>query len=97
MKLQGSYLDNEAEVLSMAGAEQTEIGRVIIKALNRELARLDIHLRDGSLNTERIRDDFRCKFGERLGVGFVGRLICQAKIESGQSPAETAARDNPLK
>lgn len=75
-------LNDEDRVL-LAGAEDTPVGRAILKALAIEEARVEKGLEDPRLNTERVREDFRHVMGELRGVKFLKRLVKDERRKAG--------------
>lgn len=74
---------NEEDRVLLAGAEDTPVGRAILKALALQEAHVEKQLEDPRLNTERIREDFRHVMGELRGVRFLKRLVNDERRKAG--------------
>jgi hypothetical protein len=74
---------NDEDVVLLAGACETPVGRACLRALSIEAERVERRLEDPRLNTERVRDDFRHVVGERRGVGHLEQLVASARNQLG--------------
>jgi len=74
---------NDEEIAALAGAEDTPVGRAILRACAIEAERVQAALEDPMLDTKRIRDDFRHALGEMRGVNAPRRAVEAAKRKLG--------------
>lgn len=70
------YLPPGANPHALARAEETELGRILKHAFQVEIAkRREQYETNPKQNTEKVKDDFRCKIGEIIGLKFYEQLV----------------------
>lgn len=71
---------NEHELIELARADETELGRIIAKLSDLELADLMRRIEDNPrINTELVNEDFRCQIGERRGLKRFSKWVKEAR------------------
>ena len=80
------YLPEMSDLLAVASADQTVVGRSLEQAVEKKLGEVLVDLRaNPKIGSERVEHDVRYKFGFMDGAEWILTLVKEARAEAAKS------------